>query len=41
MAKPSTGPYIEPHTNVTEISAALDLLWRAGVTPGKVVLSQG
>ncbi|KAI9650603.1 hypothetical protein NHQ30_000621 [Ciborinia camelliae] len=35
------GPYIEPHTNSTKISAALDLLWQAGVTPGKVVLGQG
>jgi GH18 family chitinase len=36
-----SGPYIEPHTNLTEISDATDLLWRAGVTPGKVVLGQG
>ncbi|KAJ5528068.1 glycoside hydrolase [Penicillium frequentans] len=35
------GPYIAPHTNLTEISVALDLLWRAGVTPGKIVLGQG
>lgn len=35
------GPYIRPHTNLTEISEALDLLWRAGVTPGKIVLGEG
>ena len=35
------GPYIAPHTNITEIDAALDLLWRAGVSSSKVVLGQG
>ncbi|MCJ1307824.1 hypothetical protein MMC25_001472 [Agyrium rufum] len=35
------GPYIAPHTNITEIDAGLDLLWRAGVTPEKVVLGTG
>ncbi|KAI0418524.1 family 18 glycosyl hydrolase [Xylaria grammica] len=35
------GPYIAPHTNVTEIDMGLDLLWRAGVEPGKVVLGLG
>ena len=35
------GPYIAPHTNITEIVLGLDLLWRAGVDPGKVVLGQG
>lgn len=35
------GPYIAPHTNDTEIDLGLDLLWRAGVTPDKVVLGQG
>jgi chitinase len=29
------GPYIAPHTNLTEIDASLDLLWRAGVDPSK------
>ena len=29
------GPYINPHTNLTEIDASLDLLWRAGVDPSK------
>ncbi|KAI0431905.1 hypothetical protein F5Y09DRAFT_340146 [Xylaria sp. FL1042] len=35
------GPYIAPHTNVTEIDLGLDLLWRAGVDPAKVVLGTG
>ena len=32
------GPYIAPHTNLTEIDLGLDLLWRAGVHADKVVL---
>ncbi|KAL8826184.1 MAG: hypothetical protein Q9191_003962 [Dirinaria sp. TL-2023a] len=32
------GPYIQPHTNLTEIDLGLDLLWRAGVSADKVVL---
>jgi chitinase len=35
------GPYIAPHTNITEIDGALDLLWRAGVDSQKVVMGQG
>lgn len=35
------GPYIAPHTNITEIDLGMDLLWRASVTPDKVVLGQG
>ena len=35
------GPYIAPHTNITEIDLRLDLLWRSGVTPDRVVLGQG
>ena len=35
------GPYIAPHTNITEIDLGLDLLWRSGVTPDRVVLGQG
>ena len=35
------GPYIAPHTNVTEIELGLDLLWRSGVDPAKVVMGQG
>jgi chitinase len=30
------GPYIRPHTNLTEIEGSLDLLWRADVAPEKV-----
>jgi chitinase len=32
------GPYILPHTNLTEIDGALDLLWRSTVVPEKVNL---
>ncbi|KAK8137867.1 hypothetical protein PG984_001247 [Apiospora sp. TS-2023a] len=35
------GPHIAPHTNVTEIDMGLDLLWRAGIEPSKVVLGLG
>ncbi|KAK3674234.1 hypothetical protein LTR78_005703 [Recurvomyces mirabilis] len=35
------GPYIAPHTTLTEIDLGLDLLWRAGVSADKVVLGQG
>jgi chitinase len=35
------GPYIAPHTNVTEIDLGLDLLWRAGIDPDKVVMGLG
>lgn len=35
------GPYIAPHTNLTEIDLGMDLLWRAGVSSDKVVLGQG
>lgn len=33
-----TGPYLNSHTNLTEIQEALDLLWRNKVNPDKVVL---
>lgn len=33
-----TGEYLNPHTNLTEIDAALDLLWRNDIDPGMVVL---
>jgi chitinase len=36
-----TGPYIRPHTNLTEIDEGLSLLWRAGVSAGNVVLGLG
>ncbi|KAH8768982.1 family 18 glycosyl hydrolase [Diaporthe sp. PMI_573] len=35
------GPNIAPHTNVTEIDLGLDLLWRAGVKPEKVIMGFG
>ena len=35
------GPYIACHTNLTEIDLGLDLLWRAGVEPSKVVMGEG
>lgn len=35
------GPYVAPHTNITEIDLGLDLLWRSGVDPTKVVMGQG
>jgi GH18 family chitinase len=36
-----TGPYISPHTNLTEINDGLSLLGRAGLSPSKVVLGLG
>lgn len=33
-----TGPYLLGHTNLTEISAGLDLLWRNGIDPANVVM---
>ncbi|KAH8665151.1 hypothetical protein BGZ60DRAFT_470789 [Tricladium varicosporioides] len=36
-----TGPFIRPHTNLTEIKDGLSLMWRAGVAPEKVVLGLG
>lgn len=32
------GPYLNAHTNLTEITQALDLLWRNNISPDKVVL---
>ena len=34
------GPYIAPHTNITEIDLGLDLLWRSGVSPDKVIMGE-
>ncbi|KAF2719130.1 glycoside hydrolase family 18 protein [Polychaeton citri CBS 116435] len=34
------GPYVAPHTSITEIDLVLDLLWRAGVDSSKVVMGQ-
>ncbi|KAF7587124.1 hypothetical protein BBP40_007695 [Aspergillus hancockii] len=36
-----TNSVINPHTNMTEISAGLDLLWRNGIDPAKVALGLG
>lgn len=33
-----TGPFVNSHTNLTEIQLALDLLWRNDIDPDKVVL---
>ncbi|KAL2060601.1 hypothetical protein VTL71DRAFT_9242 [Oculimacula yallundae] len=33
-----TGPYLEGHTNVTEIDNGLDLLWRNGIKASNVVM---
>lgn len=33
-----TGPYLEGHTNISEINTGLDLLWRNGVDPANVVM---
>ncbi|GAP92627.1 putative glycoside hydrolase family 18 protein [Rosellinia necatrix] len=41
LADKFTGPYIRPHSNLTEIEDSLSLLWRAGVDPSKVVLGLG
>lgn len=35
------GPYVRPHTNLTEIDEGLNLLWRVGVSPSKVTLGLG
>ncbi|KAH1509663.1 hypothetical protein KXX06_007072 [Aspergillus fumigatus] len=36
-----TDSVINPHTNITEISAGLDLLWRNNIDPAKVLLGLG
>lgn len=33
-----TGPYLEGHTNITEIDTGLDLLWRNNINPANVVM---
>ncbi|UPK93523.1 hypothetical protein LCI18_004458 [Fusarium solani-melongenae] len=35
------GPYLNAHTNLTEIKEAMNLLWRNKVSPDKVVLGTG
>ena len=32
---------VNPHTNLTEISLGMDLLWRNNIDPGKVVMGLG
>jgi chitinase len=36
-----TGPFVNAHTNLTEIQDALDLLWRNDIDPDKVVFGMG
>jgi chitinase len=36
-----TGPFVNAHTNMTEINGALDLLWRNDINPNKVVYGMG
>jgi len=38
---PYLGPYINAHTNLTEIDLALQLLWRNNINPKKVVMGVG
>ncbi|RDW84001.1 glycoside hydrolase family 18 protein [Aspergillus mulundensis] len=38
---PYLGPYINSHTNLTEIDLALELLWRNDIDPKKVVMGMG
>lgn len=40
-SSPWLGPYVNAHTNLTEIGLALDLLWRNDIDPKKVVLGIG
>ncbi|KAL9082475.1 MAG: hypothetical protein Q9159_006395 [Coniocarpon cinnabarinum] len=35
---PYVGPYVNSHTNLTEINEAMDLLWRNDIPPEKVVM---
>ncbi|KAE8326142.1 hypothetical protein BDV39DRAFT_193873 [Aspergillus sergii] len=37
----NTGPYVRPHTNLTEIHLGLDLLWRNNVDPSMVNMGIG
>ncbi|KAJ1704781.1 glycoside hydrolase, partial [Aspergillus flavus] len=37
----NTGPYVRPHTNLTEIQLGLDLLWRNNVDPSMVNMGIG
>src|SRR5438309_1707217 len=35
------GPYLNAHSNLTEIKDAMNLLWRNDINPNKVVLGTG
>ena len=37
----SLGPYASAHSNLTEIEAGLDLLWRNNINPERVVVGLG
>ena len=37
---PYTQAIVQPHTNLTEITQGLDLLWRNNISPSKVVLGE-
>ncbi|KAL4860567.1 hypothetical protein BDV12DRAFT_191629 [Aspergillus spectabilis] len=37
----NTGPYVRPHTNITEIKLGLDLLWRNDIDPSRVNFGLG
>jgi chitinase len=36
-----TGPYVRPHTNLTEIKDSLDLIWRNDISPGMINMGLG
>ncbi|RDW72347.1 glycoside hydrolase family 18 protein [Aspergillus mulundensis] len=38
MPDKNVGPYLNAHTNITELQTSLDLLWRNNIDPDKVVL---
>lgn len=38
---PAIGPYVNAHTNLTEIDMTMDLLWRNNINPKQVVMGMG
>ncbi|KAL4723086.1 hypothetical protein ACLX1H_010327 [Fusarium chlamydosporum] len=36
-----TGPWVNSHTNMTEIQMGLDLFWRDGISPSKITMGMG
>lgn len=38
LANKWVGPYLNAHTNLTEIDSALDLLWLHDISPDKIVM---